>query len=135
MKIIASKPRTWIRIVEVAVKEFFSESVCLVKKGIGLGVVLFLALTTLSFLNQSTHFLKEFGGARVADVMPPVSDRVVSQVPSNLLAQRPVMTAATVWDRSPNRGVQMNARDTLRESGYFVGELERFTRTLSRLAQ
>lgn len=135
MKTIASKPRTWIGMVKVAVEEFFSEFVCLIKKGIGLGVVLFLALSTLSFLNQGTHLLKEFSGARVADVMPRVSDRVVSQGPSNLLAQRPVLSAATVWDRSPNRGDQMNARDTLRESGYFVGELERFTRTLSRLGQ
>jgi len=132
---ITGKPRTWVQMVKVAVDEFFGEFVCLVKKGIGLGVVLFLALTTLSFLNQGTGFLKDLGSVRVAQFMTRGSSSAVSQGPGNLLVQRPVLVAPTVWDRPESRRVQTNARDTLRESGYFVGELERFARTLMRLGK
>ena len=134
-KTIASEPCTMIRKCMAIVNEFFRDLGALVKKGIGLGVVLFLALTTLSVLNQSQSFLKSLVKQRVGQVIAPISQMTQPPGMSPVNVQRPVYAAPAVYPKQASRSVQTDARGTIRESGYFVGELERFMRTLARLGK
>ena len=134
-KTIASEPCTMIQKCVAIVSEFFRDLGALVKKGIGLGVVLFLALTTLSVLNQSQSFLKSLVKQRVEQVIAPISQMTQPQGMSPVIVQRSVYAAAAVYPKQASRSVQTDARGTIRESGYFVGEVERFMRTLARLGK
>lgn len=132
---IASEPCTMIGKFKAIVSEFFGNLGALVKKGIGLGVVLFLALTTLSVLNQGQSFLISLVKERVAQVVAPIGQMTQPQGVSPVMIQRPVLTAPVVYPRQASRSSQTDARGTIRESGYFVGEIERFMRTLARFGK
>ena len=136
---IASEPRTLNQSIKAVVSVFFGEVVSLVRKGISLGVVLFLALATLSVLNRSADFLKDSSKTRndqsILRGVSYGSGSAVSQGPRNLLVPRYVSVVPAVSFRQERHSAPTNARDTLRESGYFVSDLDRFSRTLSQFGR
>lgn len=118
-------------------KGLFLEFTSWIRKGLSLGVMLFLAFTTLSFLNRGVGYLegsleKPVIAKQPEAVAPPVSrgnvnvSRAVVDPVSRYVAQ-PVVVRETYSPRS--------TRDALRDTGYLVNELESFTRTLARFGR
>lgn len=99
-----------------------------VRRGVSLGLVLFLALSTLSILNRGTDFLQSAMANSVK------SGHGASR---NLVIPRRVTVPASVYAvRTPRASVpQESARETLRETGYFLNELKHFTQTLARFGK
>ena len=59
MKLIdTSEPRGFGKSFGSVLKGVFVELACWIRKGLSLGVMLFLAFTTLSFLNRGAGYLK-----------------------------------------------------------------------------
>ncbi len=118
-------------------KRGFSELALLMRKGLSLGVMLFLALTTFSFLNRSAGYLEasvknSAAGKRSEVIVPSVPRNLViprhtAARPSSTYAFQPAIAAAPYGPK--------NARDTLRESGYLVNEVDQFARSLARLGR
>ncbi len=111
------------------VGQFFEEIRMLVLKGISLGLVLFLALTTLSFLNFSVDSFQ---------------DAVKKQVKvQNLGSPRQLMIPRRVAVRTPvyaaySTGVSRQSyspRETVRESSYFLNEVQYLMSTLGRFGK
>ena len=98
---------------------------------------LFLAFTTLSFLNQGAGYLK------ASLVKPVVVKQSEAAVPSfsrgNVNVRQAVVgqVSGRVFRPAviPEAYSPKNTRDTLRESGYLVNELESFARTLARFGR
>ena len=138
MKLIdTSEPRGCGKSFGSVLKGVFFEFACWIRKGLSLGVMLFLAFTTLSFLNQGAGYLK------ASLVKPVVVKQSEAAVPSFLRGNVNVRQAVVgqvsgrVYRPAviPEAYSPKNTRDTLRESGYLVNELESFARTLARFGR
>ena len=132
---IASEPRRLKQGIKAAAVGVFGEAASLVRRGISLGVVLFLALTTLSALNHSANFLKNSGKASVGKVVKHENGITAAQGTRNLWVPRVASVRPVYVARQENRSVSRNAQDTLRESGYLIGELGTFSGTLARFGK
>ena len=118
--------------VKGLVKGIFSVILMLFGKGLSLGFVLFLALSTLSLLNRGMDSLDSF-----------------SKKSSAGLSQRQTFQTAAPGSRLPYRAISQpysggantrlnktqDARDAIRESGYFVSSVESFMRSLGRFSK
>ncbi len=132
-----SEPRSFSWSLKGILKESFSELVFLVRRGLSLGVMLFLALTTLSFLNRGTGYLEASSKKLAAETQ---SGSITPSVPRNLVIPRHAgaiphpayafQPAFAVSTASPK-----NARETLRESGYLVSEIDQFAKSLARFGR
>jgi len=133
MKAIECKEgRSLIAFLKVFVRGIFSYILMLFGKGLSLGFVLFLALSTLSLLNRGMDSLSSSS---------KVSKAGLSQR-QNFQTAAPVLGLPYRAASQPNSGgtftrsnQAQNARDTIRESGYFVSSVESFVRSLSRFSK
>jgi len=133
MKAIEYKEdRSLIVFLKVFVRGIFSHILMLFGKGLSLGFVLFLALSTLSLLNRGMDTLSSSSKGSKAGL----SQRQKFQTAAPVLGL-PYRAAS-----QPNSGgtftrsnQAQNARDTIRESGYFVSSVESFVRSLSRFSK
>jgi len=105
-----------------------------IRRGMSLGFVFFLALSTLSLLNLGADKLE----ASFKDVFTTTK----SEVRSNLVVSpRVAMVRPAVIYKKPTtiaNGNHVAPRDvtkTIRESGYLLNAIESFTRSLGRFAQ
>jgi len=104
--------------------------VLLVRKGVGLGVVLFLALSTFSFLNHGAGFLE-------ASLKSSLSQKEEQKDSRSYTVSRPVSSSVAVnssRSETPVKQSQDMTR-TIRESGYFLNSLDYFTRSLAKMAK
>ncbi len=133
-----SEPRSFGCSLKEVLKEGFGELAFLVRRGLSLGVMLFLALTTLSFLNRGAGYLEAsakfsaVGKRSEAVVVAPVARNLViprhtAARPSSGYAFQPALAVSTYSPKT--------ARDTLRESGYLINEIDSFARSLARLGR
>jgi len=101
--------------------------VLLVRRGVGLGVVLFLALSTFSILNHGAGCLEAFlkGSLAQKDEQKEARSYTVS---------RPVSGLAAARSQSPVKQGQ-DMTKTIRESGYFLGSLDYFIRSLAKVGK
>lgn len=137
MKLLeTSEPRSCGRSFGSVLKEVFLELASWIRKGLSLGVMLFLAFTTLSFLNRGAGYLE------ASLVKPSVTKQPETVVP--LVARGNVNVGRAAVGPISGRVIRpvvsetyspRNTRDALRESGYLVSELESFTRTLARFGR
>lgn len=118
--------------LKVIVRGIFSQILMLFGKGLSLGFVLFLALSTLSLLNRGMDSLSSSSKGSKAGL----SQR------QNFQTAAPVLGLPYRVASQPNSGgtftrsnQAQNARDTIRESGYFVSSVESFVRSLSRFSK
>jgi len=95
--------------------------------------MLFLALVTLSLLNQGTEHLKGSVKQRVNQVQAQVQTTGSSQVWVKPWSERPIVSAEHGKESKVN--VSRDARDVLRESRYVVNELKQFANTLAGLGK
>lgn len=126
------KDRSWRVFVSVFVRGIFSHILMLFGKGWSLGFVLFLALSTLSLLNRGMDSLSSSS---------KISKAGLSQR-QNFQTTAPVLGMPYHAASQPNSGGTLprsdqarNARDTIRESGYFVSSVESFVRSLGRFSK
>ena len=118
--------------LKVLVRGIFSQILMLFGKGLSLGLVLFLALSTLSLLNRGMDSLSSSSKGSKAGL----SQRQNFQAPASVLglpyhaASQPY-SGGTLTRSNETR----NARDTIRESGYFVSSVESFVRSLGRFSK
>ena len=118
--------------LKVFVRGIFSQILMLFGKGLSFGFVLFLALSTLSLLNRGMDSLSSSSKGNNAGLSQRQNFQMaapVSRLPYRAVSQ-PYSGGA--YTRS-NQG--QNARDTIRESGYFVSSVESFMRSLGRFAK
>ena len=114
------------------VKGIIGQILMLFGKGLSLGFVLFLALSTLSLLNRGMDFLdssskKSSAGLSQRQTFQTAAS--VSRLPYHVNSQ-PYSGGA--YTRS---GKTQETRDAIRESGYFVNAVESFMRSLSRFSK
>ncbi len=118
--------------LKVIVRGIFSQILMLFGKGLSLGFVLFLALSTLSLLNRGMDSLSSSSKGSKAGL----SQRQNFQTAAPVLGL-PYRAASQPYSGGTfTRSNQaQNARDTIRESGYFVSSVESFMRSLSRFSK
>lgn len=126
------KDRSWRVFVSVFVRGIFSHILMLFGKGLSLGFVLFLALSTLSLLNRGMDSLSSSSKISKAGL----SQRQNFQTAAPVLGM-PYHAASqsNSGGTLPRSDQARNARDTIRESGYFVSSVESFMRSLGRFAK
>ena len=133
MKAIENQNDRSLRVfVSGFVRGIFSHILMLFGKGLSLGFVLFLALSTLSLLNRGMDSLSSSSKGSKAGLSQRQNFQTlapVSRLPYHVASQP---DAGGVYTRSNQT---RNARDTIRESGYFVSSVESFVRSLSRFAK
>lgn len=106
-----------------------------IQRGVSLGFVLFLALSTLSLLNLGADKLEAsfkdvFVVTKTKASNPVVASRSVNVRPV-VIYQKPQVQMIATENRVPPRDVSK----TIRESGYLLNAIESFTRSLGRFAQ
>jgi hypothetical protein len=105
-----------------------------IQRGVILGFVLFLALSTLSLLNLGADKIEaSFKDVFVTKNGEAKSDPVITPARTTV---RPVV----IYQKLPvisngSRGSNGDLTKTIRESGYLVNAVESFTRSLGRFAQ
>ena len=139
MKMIKAirEPRSFVGSFGEFLKGLFLDVAFWIKKGLGFGVMLFLAFTTLSFLNRGAGYLEASlekpAVMKQAEAAVPLFSRGNVNVrravvgPVSGVVFQPALKAVAYSPKS--------TRDTLRDSGYLVSELESFTRTLARFGR
>ena len=133
MKAIENQNDRSLRVfVSGFVRGIFSHILMLFGKGLSLGFVLFLALSTLSLLNRGMDSLSSSSKSSKAGLSQRQNFQIavpVSRLPYRVASQP---DAGGAYTRSNQT---QNARDTIRESGYFVSSVESFMRSLGRFAK
>ena len=108
-------------------KGFFKEVASSLRKGVSLGLVLFLALGTLSILNRGANFVEVSFKERL---------KPGREIPRNLVIPR-IYPAYVSLPSRPFGAAEPKGtmRDRLRESTYLLDAAERFSRTLGRFGR
>ncbi|MFH0986037.1 MAG: hypothetical protein V1882_11010 [Candidatus Omnitrophota bacterium] len=138
MKLLeTSEPRGSGKSFVGVLKGVFVEFACWIRKGLSLGVMLFLAFTTLSFLNRGAGYLE--ASLAKTEVRKQSEAAVPSFSRGNVNVRQAFVgqVSGRVYRPAviPEAYSPKNTRDTLRESGYLVNELESFARTLARFGR
>ncbi|HRK61703.1 MAG TPA: hypothetical protein PLY88_04045 [Candidatus Omnitrophota bacterium] len=117
--------------LKVFVKGILQQILILFGRGLSLGFVLFLALSTLSLLNRGMDFL---GISSNGSKSGSVKQAQTFQSPVSVSAYRvnPQPYNSGAYTRSNKT---QDTRDAIRESGYFVSSVESFVRALSRFSK
>ena len=118
--------------LKLLVKGIFSQILMLFGKGLSLVFVLFLALSTLSLLNRGMDFLGSSSKKSSVGLSQHQSFQAavpVSGSPYRVTSQPYSCGANTRLNKT------QDARDAIRESGYFVSSVESFMRSLSRFSK
>jgi len=118
----------------VLLRKVFERVKVLVRRGLSLGLVLFLALSTLSMMNRGVDSIGSFLGLKKQErVAAPAFDS-----PRVLMVPRASQGYASAYSYRPptggGRGTS-NTRDTIRESSYFLNALRDFSNSLGRFAK
>jgi hypothetical protein len=105
-----------------------------IQRGVSLGFVLFLALSTLSLLNLGADKIE----ASFKDVF--VTKKVEAKSNPVITPARTTVRPVVIYQKPPvvstvSRGSNGDLTKTIRESGYLVNAVESFTRSLGRFAQ
>lgn len=114
------------------VKGIFGVILMLFGKGLSLGFVLFLALSTLSLLNRGMDSLDSSSKSSKAGLSQRQTFQTVapvSRLPYRVMPQPYSGGANTRLNKT------QDARDAIRESGYFVSSVESFMRSLGRFSK
>ncbi len=114
------------------VKGIFSVILMLFGKGLSLGFVLFLALSTLSLLNRGMDSLDSSSKSSKAGLSQRQTFQTaapVSRLPYRVMSQPYSGGANTRLNKT------QDTRDAIRESGYFVSSAESFMRSLGRFSK
>lgn len=132
MKSIEYEDRSLNLFFKVLVMGIFRQILMLFGRGLSLGFVLFLALSTLSLLNRGMDFFDSSSKGSKAGLVKQQSFQAAPQVSGApyRVAYQPYSSGA--YTRSNKT---QDARDTIRESGYFVGSVESFMRSLARFSK
>ena len=117
---------------KVLVKGIFRQILMLFGRGLSLGFVLFLALSTLSLLNRGMDFLDHSSKGSKAGLVNQQSFQAASPISgkSYRVISQPYVNGAYT---RPNK--TKDTRDAIRESGYFVSSVESFMRSLARFSK
>ncbi len=119
----AQKPRN------VFFRKVFERVKVLFRRGLSFGLVLFVALSTLSILNRGTDSFGEFLGLKKHGVAP------ADDTPRMLLVPRTSQGYTSAYSYRPPTGSgrgTSSTRDTIRESSYFLNALQDFSNSLGR---
>jgi hypothetical protein len=117
---------------KVFVMGIFRQILMLFGRGLSLGFVLFLALSTLSLLIRGMDFLDSSSKGNKAGQVKQQNFQAASQVsgtPYRVISQPYVSGAYTRSNKT------QDTRDAIRESGYFVSSVESFMRSLARFSK
>ncbi len=124
----ASQERMFTPNVRIVSRSFTAKFRALFITGISLGIVLFVALTTVSVLNRGSDFV---GATWKRNWDRKESVRRDLMIPK---VQRPIplqtFRSTVVITQKPE-----SPRDTIRESSYFLDDLNRFSQSLARFAK
>ncbi|MBI5410074.1 MAG: hypothetical protein HZA14_11965 [Nitrospirae bacterium] len=104
---------------------FFRGTGNLISRGFGLGIVLFLALSTLSALNQ----IRDVFAEKLSGIVKQEGPRRGGFYPA------PGRFVPSLGQVRPQVRPRIEAGQAIRESGYFLRSLDEFVRSLSSLAR
>jgi hypothetical protein len=126
--LVTNEPRRIVPYLKGVIMGMLKETALLVRRGLSLGVVLFLALSTLSTLNRGADYLE----ASVKN-----STKLSHVAPRSLTVPKRVTGSWSAYAFRPAVRAEagLDAVKTLRESSYFLSTLRDFTRSLMRLGR
>jgi len=132
MKAIEHQEGRYLSMFLKVLKGIFSEILMLFGKGLSLGFLLFLALSTLSLLNRGMDSLDSSSKSSKAGL----SQRQTFQ-PAAPVSGSPYSVISQPYSGGANTrsNKTRDARNAIRESGYFVSSVESFMRSLSRFSK